>query len=214
MSSDRWAPATSSGDGRSAPRSRRRGDALDQAILDAAWDELAAVGSTALTVAAVAARAGTSKAVLYRRWPTRTDLLAAAVSRRVVDLARPPVDTGTLRTDVIAVLTTMNQRAHAAQAVPDIDDELATHLRRQAHTAGADQMNLVLERARRRGEIDPDNIPARLARLPVDLLHTELSLQPSPAPYDLIVEIVDELFLPLAFLRASPRPAHDNTPCS
>ncbi|KPM53428.1 hypothetical protein ACG83_22230 [Frankia sp. R43] len=208
MPLDRDTPLAENRDRQTAPRTRRRGDTLEQAILDAAWEELAAVGSAELTVAAVAARAGTSKAVLYRRWPTRTDLLAAAISRRVVDLAGPPPDTGSLRGDVIAVLTAMNQRAHAAQAVPDIGGDLAVHLRRQAHVDGADQTGIVLDRAAGRGEIDLDALPARLARLPVDLLHAELSLRHSPAPDDLIVEIVDDLFLPLAFLRASPSASH------
>lgn len=207
MQLDSGTPPAGTQDGRTAPRTRRRGDTLEQAILDAAWEELAAVGSTELTVAAVAARAATSKAVLYRRWPTRTDLLVAAISRRVVDLAGPAPDTGSLRGDVIAVLTTMNQRAHATQAVPDIGDDLAVHLRRQAHTDGADQMRDILDQAAGRGEINLDGFPPRLARLPVDLLHAELSLRHSPAPHDLIVEIVDELFLPLACLRGSPRPA-------
>jgi AcrR family transcriptional regulator len=204
MQIPRGTPPAEARDGRTAPRTRRRGDTLEQAILNAAWEELAAVGAGELTVAAVAARAGTSKAVLYRRWPTRTDLLVAAISRRAVDLAGPAPDTGSLRDDVLAVLTTMNQRAHAAQAVPDLGGDLAVHLRRQAHTDGADQMTAVLDHAASRGELNLDGFPPRLTRLPVDLLYAELSLRHSPAPHELIVEIVDELFLPLAILRASP----------
>jgi len=48
---------------------RRRGAELEAALLDAAWDELQAVGYAGLTMEAVADRAGTSRAVLYRRWP-------------------------------------------------------------------------------------------------------------------------------------------------
>jgi hypothetical protein len=52
----------------SGGKTRRRGDALEHALLDAAWDELQAVGYAGLTIEAVADRAGTSRAVLYRRW--------------------------------------------------------------------------------------------------------------------------------------------------
>src|ERR671937_754114 len=68
-----------------ALRTRRRGAALEAAILDATWTELAAVGYERLSMEGVAARAGTSKAVLYRRWPNRADLLA--LLRRARDQA-------------------------------------------------------------------------------------------------------------------------------
>ena len=48
------------------PATRRRGTALEAALLEAAWDELSEVGYAALTMEGVAARARTSRAVLYR----------------------------------------------------------------------------------------------------------------------------------------------------
>jgi len=52
--------------------------ALEEALLDAAWAELLRAGYEALTYEAVAERARTSRAVLYRRWPTKRDLVLAA----------------------------------------------------------------------------------------------------------------------------------------
>jgi len=75
-------------------------------------------------MAGVAARAGTNKAALYRRWPNRTELLAAAIDRRIVPLAAKPISTGSLRGDVIAVLHAMNQRCRAAK----ITDRLITEI--------------------------------------------------------------------------------------
>src|ERR1700677_3369638 len=97
------------------PRTRRRGATLQHAILDAAWEEVAAVGYDQATMASVAARAGTSKAALYRRWPNRTELLASAIGRRVARLDSPPIDTGSLRNDVIAVLQAMDYRCRAVR---------------------------------------------------------------------------------------------------
>src|SRR5262249_59916644 len=56
-------------EGKTPVRRRRRGRDLEEAILEAAWDELVAVGYAHMTVDGVAARAPASKAVLYRRWP-------------------------------------------------------------------------------------------------------------------------------------------------
>src|SRR5664279_3898962 len=60
------------------PKHRRRGEDLETALLDATWEEFKAVGFYDLTIAAVAQRAGTSRAVLYRRWPGKVELVAAA----------------------------------------------------------------------------------------------------------------------------------------
>src|ERR1700727_1770293 len=67
---------------------RRRGAELEGAILDAAWEQLIAEGYEHFTVDTVAARARTSKPVLYRRWKTREDLLRATVRHR--GAADPP----------------------------------------------------------------------------------------------------------------------------
>jgi AcrR family transcriptional regulator len=190
-------PATAAGSARPGPpRTRRRGAVLEDAILDAAWDELAAVGHAHATMAGITARACTSKAALYRRWPSRTELLAAAIDRRVVPLDASPADTGSLRGDVIAVLQAVNRRSHAAQAVPDPGGELTAYLRRRATAEGFEQMSLVLRRARQRREAG--RVSAQVARLPVHVLHSELCLRTAPVPDQTITEIVDELFLPLA----------------
>jgi AcrR family transcriptional regulator len=192
-------PATAAAGARPGPpRTRRRGAVLEDAILDAAWDELATVGHAQVTMAGIAARAGTNKAALYRRWPNRTELLAAAIDRRVVPLDASPADTGSLRGDVIAVLQAMNRRSRAAQAVPDPGGELTAYLRRRAAAEGFEQMNVVLRRARQRRETGPGRMSAQVARLPVNVLHSELCLSTTPVPDQAITEIVDEIFMPLA----------------
>jgi AcrR family transcriptional regulator len=61
---------------------RRRGEALQNALLDAAWEELQAGGYAKLTIERVAERAGTSRAVIYRRWRNRYELVIAALRHR------------------------------------------------------------------------------------------------------------------------------------
>lgn len=87
-----------------SPATRRQGrprdPAADEAILGAVADVISDVGFAGFTVEAVAARAGVGKATIYRRWPTREDLIIAAAERIMV-IDEPP-DTGTLRGDLVA----------------------------------------------------------------------------------------------------------------
>src|SRR5947209_14535587 len=84
---------------------RRRGAALEEALLDAAWAELIETGYAGFTIEAVAERAQTSRAVIYRRWPQRWDLITAAVRHyQELNPVRTP-DTGSLRDDLIVYLT-------------------------------------------------------------------------------------------------------------
>jgi AcrR family transcriptional regulator len=63
---------------RGAPQ-RRRGALLEDAIRAAAYEELTEVGYTAFSVESVAARARTGKASIYRRWPTKQELVMDAL---------------------------------------------------------------------------------------------------------------------------------------
>ena len=58
---------------------RRRGAVLERAILDAALEQLSTVGWSGLTMEGVAAGAQTGKAAVYRRWPSKEDLVADAL---------------------------------------------------------------------------------------------------------------------------------------
>jgi AcrR family transcriptional regulator len=57
-------------------------------------------GYDRLSVDAVAARARASKETLYRRWPTKAELVLAAFIEGIRQVAVPP-DTGTLRGDLL-----------------------------------------------------------------------------------------------------------------
>ncbi|HWH38873.1 MAG TPA: TetR/AcrR family transcriptional regulator [Usitatibacter sp.] len=84
------------------PRGRPRSGEAHAAILAAAVALVREVGYDALTMEAVAARAGTGKATLYRRWKSREALVSEAVGLIV---ARIPVpSTGSTRRDLLAVM--------------------------------------------------------------------------------------------------------------
>jgi AcrR family transcriptional regulator len=92
-----------------ATTARRTGrpydNSSDAEILASTLDLLAEHGYERLTLDEVAARTGKAKTTLYRRWATKEDLVLAAVR----SAGRPPEaetlpDTGSLRTDLIAVI--------------------------------------------------------------------------------------------------------------
>lgn len=62
------------------PRGRPRDEAIDDAVLAATLDQLAAHGYEGLSLVAVARAAGTTRQAIYRRWRGKAELAAAAVA--------------------------------------------------------------------------------------------------------------------------------------
>jgi AcrR family transcriptional regulator len=195
---------------------RRRGPALEAALLDAAWAEVTETGYDAFTMDAAAARAGTSRAVLYRRWPGKQELVHAAIVYAVgKDPVRPP-DTGSLRADVIAMLHQANRRRVrlAIQLLTQLGDFYRATGTTLDDLAAVTQdgryslMDDMIQRAIVRGEILPGQISDRIARLPGDLFRYEIMWTLQPLSEEAIEEIVDTIFLPLVH-RASARRAQD-----
>jgi len=96
------APSTIGDLSRPARAPRCRGAPVVRAVLEATLDELAQVGYGALSVERVAARAGVNKTTVYRRWPTRTALVEAAL-RSFVEALPDLEPTGDIRADLLAV---------------------------------------------------------------------------------------------------------------
>jgi AcrR family transcriptional regulator len=91
------ANTVSSGSG--APRRGRPRDAqAEQAILQATVELLSEVGFNQLSIEAVAARAGVGKPTIYRRWPSKPELVLDAVERLAPPF--PTADTGDPLTDL------------------------------------------------------------------------------------------------------------------
>lgn len=156
-----------------APRAscRARGAPVVRAVLEAALDELSEVGYGALAMEQVALRAGVNKTTVYRRWPTKPDLVAAALAA-LAEGAPPVEESGDLRADLLAVArrtaaAMSSPRGRAALRVllggcPASDlVALATSSRRQFEAPA----RRLIERAVARGELAADVAPDLLLQV-------------------------------------------------
>lgn len=194
-------------------KTRRRGTELETAILDAAWDQLLQNGWGEFTFESVAARAGTSRPVLYRRWADRGELLKAAI-RHAGTLAPVEVpDTGNLRDDMVTILRRANQARAGFTAL--LSAQLAEYFR-ETGTNLADLRELmirrprtgmeqILDRAAARGEIDLSRLTPRIVELPMSLVRLELLMSMKGAADGTIDEIIDDVWMPLLRARGALR---------
>ncbi|WP_020659263.1 TetR/AcrR family transcriptional regulator [Amycolatopsis benzoatilytica] len=183
---------------------RRRGTALESALTDAAWDVLVEQGYHGFTYEAVAARAGTSKPVLYRRWPQREDLLIATLARHWHPLDLP--DTGSLRQDALALLRAINAKRDRTMVLLHL--KLADYFRETGTSFNDLRSRLritdqpppfatLVDRAVERGELAEAPRSERVVNLPFDLVRHDMLMAIGAVPDATIVEIVDTVWLPL-----------------
>lgn len=129
------------------------------AVLTETYRQLTQSGIGGFSIDEVSRTSGVSKTTIYRHWPSRSALLIDACSR--LGSAPPPPDTGTLRADLHALVTTLAkqlQSAAWATVYPSIvdaaerDPEIAA-LQAGLHEAFMAPFHAVIERARARGEV-------------------------------------------------------------
>lgn len=159
-------------------------------------------GFEGLTVDDVAATAHASKATVYRRWPTKAELVLAAVMHGVSQAAVAP-DTGSLRGDLIEVGEKLARQArdHAAtmRAVlmeasrnPALNDVMQN----QIFTQRKKLINHVLGQAVDRGEIRAEAINDDLWDLLPGYLVFRAVIQNRPATSRTVRALVDDVIIP------------------
>lgn len=200
---DRTAPTAAGSVTDHRKRPRRRGEVLNTAILEAALAELAEVGYPQLSMERVAERARASKASLYRRWPSKIQLVMDAVYHVLPEPESAP-DTGSLRGDLLAMLRGAAEElaGPAGEAMRGLvsdalrDPRWAAEVRSFARGRTAETMRVILNRAAERGEVDAGSITPRQ----LDAGHAVLRfhfLTTGCVPDSVVVEVVDEVILPL-----------------
>ncbi|GAB3404041.1 TetR/AcrR family transcriptional regulator [Flindersiella endophytica] len=183
---------------------RRRGRELEEALLEAAWEQLRREGYAAFTIDAVARAVGTSRAVIYRRWPGRAALVHAAVRSHVGTVIEDVPDTGDLTGDVLALLR------EVAGRIELIGVDVATGLLGELDEIPDDVKAVVpqvfeqvVDRARERGELGSSPIPEAVLSMPGALIRYSMLVERA-APSDQALEhLANQLFLPLVRYHAS-----------
>lgn len=201
------------GDPAARTQLRRRGAQLEDAILAAAYEELVEVGYTAFSVEGVAARAGTGKASIYRRWPTKQHLVTDALISQLptpaqcgltfnADALPDSVSTADalrqVATNIAQVMTSPAgdaMRAVKCEALADPElarlvDERFQEPRRQALLG-------LLRRGVQRGEVRPEAVN----HLVVDVLPAVMSfrvlMQRERVTRRDIAAIIEQVLIPL-----------------
>ncbi|HEY5221668.1 MAG TPA: TetR/AcrR family transcriptional regulator [Microbacteriaceae bacterium] len=194
------ATAPTTGDHRA--RTRRRGAALTAAIYEATLTELTRHGYAALTMETVAKRAHTGKASLYRRWPTRTELVMDAVYDALPTEQLVP-ETGTLRGDLIEMLTTamvplsgaLGDALRALHGEALIDADQARRVRDYSRDGAVESLRTIVMRAVARGELDGTHVTRRRLEAGPSILRNHFLFRELDG-FD-VVELVDEVIVPL-----------------
>lgn len=178
------------------PRSARS----HQAILEATIALLAEVGYEAMSIEAVAARAGVGKATIYRRWPSKVELVTEAIQTLHTELAF--VDTGNIRDDLLTFLRSTFQARPSTienlllKMVSEMrsNPEIYQTFHASIIAPRLQQLSQFVERAQARGEIRADLDPLFVIDLIAGpaLYRLLLSgIMTSPPPPNLPEQIVD-----------------------
>ncbi|WP_376797064.1 TetR/AcrR family transcriptional regulator [Thermogemmatispora sp.] len=195
---------------------RPRSAQAHRAILQATLEELADEGYQGMTIEGVAARAGVSKATIYRRWSSKEELVVAAAHRIYTDI--PIINTGHLRRDFVAIYTLAYRAVQQNpflqrllfRAIGEVhaNPEIYRVFIERLFAPRQQQFVELIREAQERGEVRRDLDPWLIIDLIAGPLFYHLMLaplapsQPQPLNEDLIERLIDAVFLGLA-----PRPA-------
>ncbi len=180
---------------------RPRGKPIERVILAATLAELAEHGLAGLSVSRIAEASEVNKTTIYRRWPTRGSLVAAALEGALRETASALRDTGSLRTDlrgmlavVVAHMSAPAGRALVLAAMSDSSTVAVAELTGDPLVRGQAAAVGLVTRAAARGEWDPTrHLPdAVFAMITGSVMHRVLlERQPlTEAWIDTIVDVI------------------------
>ena len=159
-------------------------------------------GYDGLTVDAVASAARASKATVYRRWPSKAELVLAAFTEGVRQVAVPP-NTGTLRGDLLQLGEICGQQVHQhastiravlveASRHPELNDALQHQFIEQRKAL----IQHILRQAVERGEIADAAITDELWDLLPGYLIFRSIIPSSPPTRRTVQALVDDFIIP------------------
>ncbi|MFF1276418.1 TetR/AcrR family transcriptional regulator [Streptomyces marokkonensis] len=186
--------------------SRRRGAVLERAILDAALEQLSTVGWNGLTMEGVAAGAQTGKAAVYRRWPSKEDLVADALRAGLPDFDAVP-DRGSVRDDLLDLCLRARDAmfSRSGSALRSVIHECDTVQAERFHAVIFDgvveptlaMLREVIERGIERGEVRPDAANGYVFdAVPAMMMYRSKMCGSEWADVD-VEQMIDQLMVPL-----------------
>lgn len=200
-----------------APRTlgRPRDPKLDDAITAATLELLGDSGYTALTVEAVAARAGVGKATLYRRWAGKEQLVLDAL-RTLSEQPEPDATTG-VRDEIVLLLEAIRRKSTSsvadkifARLVSESTDnpELVRRYREQVLEPRRERFRAVLRRGVAEGLLRADvDLEHALDLFIGPMVYRNMTLAHRPPGPDLAARIADDVLVALAPRTPSCPPA-------
>jgi AcrR family transcriptional regulator len=194
------------GTGASTPvKTRRRGAALEGALLEAAWAELLKGGYSAFTIEGVALQAGTSRPVIARRWASRGDLALAAFKHHIDSKPLTIPAESDIRTELISYVVELYERDLPivlmmwTQMDEYYREEKSSPARfRERLLAGqTSAVRFLLERAAKRGEVDAGKLTEMIISIPGAFLPYISATQAQIEIRTAVAEMIDSILLPL-----------------
>jgi AcrR family transcriptional regulator len=175
-----------------------RGEDFANKVLDATLTQLAALGFERLSIPQVADVAGVNKTSIYRRWPTKADLVRDALAIPLSQANEAP-NTGALRTDLIALASNvaafMQSRLGTALIRIMLAEGGNLEVRALANAAYGDAGKhgpwIVIQRAIERGEIKGDTDPSLMLFTLAGAIMHRVFVEQRQAPEEFLKEAVD-----------------------
>lgn len=167
-------------------------------IIDAIAEILREGGTTALTTDAIAARAKTSKATIYRYWPEKTQMLIEAANRIIAAPLVP--DRGSFRLELKELLMSRMSEYRGEGAskmfasligLSSDDEAFGSHLRQWIDKQQMATNKEIIQRAQARGEIRRDLSVEEVATIVAGPLLYRMVLQEAKPDEELVETLVD-----------------------
>jgi AcrR family transcriptional regulator len=182
---------------------RPRDLARDEAIHQAALAVLSEVGYDRTTVEAIAQRAQVGKATIYRRFKNKEEILMAAM-REHASCSLPQIDTGTLRGDLISLITEHVKLLKGPEgelmmsllSIAHRDPELGKLLNQNSPIEADSESSKIFDRAIKRGEISKKANIAFLTDVVPSIITHRIFITHQPVDKKFIEQLVDEVLIP------------------
>lgn len=194
-----------------APRraGRPRDESRDADILEAARVELAERGYDRMTMAGVAARASAGKATVYRRWPSKADLVIDSMvcaAQAAIGIEDVP-DTGSLQGDLESVKELGSRDDAVWGAITGLIAQVghSKELRDAVHERlvypRVALVRALLARAEARGETAPGVDLDLVAAVPTAMIIYRLKVTGEPVDSAFLTAMIDDVVVPAATCR-------------